>query len=205
MRWRGGEEWREAEAAKAVMNFLFHHRVSAATGLRTYYAENSGLGRVELSKFVLNTYPKLFLSFLSPSFMLSERNLTWCCSCHPSSLVRVVCKQPKTIPRRDASKSHKELKLQGAKRQLQLWRCCGNFANHWLGKIFKKASLLLLSLSHQPSFSLTISFALVSLLCVSQTATAVQNPMPTKIKSIYRGMHLPQEKNLTFGELSHVW
>ena len=58
------------------MNFLFHHRVSAATGLRSYYAENSGLGRVELSKFVLDTYPKLFLSFLSLSFVLSERNLT---------------------------------------------------------------------------------------------------------------------------------
>jgi len=31
------------------------------------------------------------------------------------------------------------------------------------------------------------------------------NPMPTKIKSIYRGMHIPAEKQLTFGEISHLW
>ncbi|QDZ19883.1 EF-hand domain containing protein [Chloropicon primus] len=31
------------------------------------------------------------------------------------------------------------------------------------------------------------------------------NPMPTKIRSIYRGMMLPLEKHLTFGEISHLW
>ena len=29
--------------------------------------------------------------------------------------------------------------------------------------------------------------------------------MPTKTKSIYRGMHIPAEKQLTFGEISHLW
>ena len=31
------------------------------------------------------------------------------------------------------------------------------------------------------------------------------NPMPTKIRSIYRGMHLPKDKHLNFGEISHLW
>ena len=99
------------EVEGTTMNFLFHHRVPAIKN-KTYYAENSGLGRVEL---------------------------------------KMLAKAIRSLG----------FKVEGG----------------------------------------TYDFDDV----VTILQTMGLNPMPTKIKSLYRGMALPLDKHLTFGEISHLW